>query len=100
MKRRNALPADGTATVMEQAVFLARLALGDAPRDDLAHPFGLNDPPVPLGWRVSRDYWDRLLVECRPPELSVGSVSYRLLGLPIRVDASLPPASICLDPLR
>ena len=97
-RRRNALvvPAE---TVLEQAVFLARMALGDAPCDRLAHPFGLADPRHPMEWRLSPDYWDRLVVETTghiEHSVPVASPEPRLLGIPIVVDPGLPPGTIQL----
>ena len=84
--------------IFERAFEVARAAVGMAPRDGLAHPFGLAESE-PLHWRVSQDVWDRLADRARgytaPSPLPAGED--RLLGYPIAVDDALPPDSMVLD---
>jgi hypothetical protein len=72
---------------------------GRAPRDRLAHPFGLAEG-VPCQWRVSPDVWQALVLEFHHPELSVPSQSLeeRLFGIPLVTDAASPPGTLLLEP--
>lgn len=77
---------------------VAEAALPSAPRDGLAHPFGL-DEHEPHRWRLSRDVWEALCADagCSAPEQPGAGV--RILGETVTVDDNLPPNSALLEPI-
>ena len=84
-------------SVVDRAFEVALATEGRAPRDGLAHPFGLNASE--LRWRVSPDIWDELEAWVRengypiPPK----NAHPTLLGRAIDIDEGLPPNSMLLE---
>lgn len=83
-------------TVVDRAFEVATATFPRAPRDRLAHPFGFGEHD-PHEWRVSRDVWDDLCdyAGMNEPDPSPES---RLLGEYIRIDETLPPNLMLLEP--
>lgn len=88
--------------VIRRAFEIAQSTLPRAPRDRLAHPFGIGLHEVHQ-WRVSRDVWEELVTHGE----SCGGALHRnpmpddrLLGEGIVVDESLPPQTMLLEPVK
>jgi hypothetical protein len=82
----------------DRAYAMAVEHYGKARRDRLAHPFGLAEGD-PCRFRVSPDVYQALVLELRHPEYVVAQRGDdRLFGLPVDVDATLPPESMLLSP--
>lgn len=82
----------GEESVIEQARFLAVMALGRAPHDGLSHPFGLNGARRSMRFRVSPAMRDRLLLEVdQNGDYRFTSRSDRdtLFGFPLEVDETV-----------
>lgn len=87
-------------SIADRAYAMAFEHYGRAPRDRLAHPFGLADGD-PCRFRVSPDVFQALVLEFRYPNLSVPTTSDgdRLFGIRLVTDATLPPDSMLLEPI-
>ena len=85
------------ARVIDRAFEVAAATFPRAPRDRLAHPFGFGEHD-PHEWRLSRDVWGDLCDYAGINEKEPLPES-RLLGEYVRIDDSLPPNSMLLEPI-
>lgn len=85
-------------TVVDRAFEIAAATFPRAPRDRLAHPFGFAEH-APYEWRLSRGVWDALCDYAGMNEPDP-SPETRLLGERVRIDDSLPPNSMILEPAQ
>lgn len=87
-------------SVVDRAFQVATAAVGRAPSDGLAHPFGLAESE-PLTWRLSPDVWRELVDWAKAQEYYTADNPddrTRLLGYQLTVDDTLPPNSMLLEP--
>jgi hypothetical protein len=88
-----------SGNIMDRVFEVAYATLPRAPRGDvLAHPFGFTEHE-PHRWRVSPDVWRALIWHVGFGDPDRTTPHDRLLGEPIRIDDSLPPDSLLLEPL-
>ena len=82
--------------VVSRALDIAAATYKQAPRDGLAHPFGLHKEREHR-WTVSLDVWAALVAHAGFGDPDRPDPTARLLGDRIQVDRSLPAGSMSLD---